>query len=94
MDDLPATENHFTVEATDSDTTRPRKRRTEIQTKGKRPDLDGLQVEKGLKQFMVGEIVRSRPDFADYSLNLLQVGAYVSRGNKICEGDPTDWFEF
>lgn len=46
--------------------------------------IDGLQVEKGLKHFMVGAIVGSRPDYADYSLNLnlLQAGAYVSRVNK------------
>ncbi len=46
--------------------------------------IDGLQVEKGLKHFMVGAIVGSRPDYADYSLNLnlLQIGAYVSHVNK------------
>ncbi|MBK6998373.1 MAG: hypothetical protein IPH31_27165 [Lewinellaceae bacterium] len=46
--------------------------------------IDGLQVEKGLKHFLVGAIVGSRPHFADYSinLNLFQVGAYVGHVNK------------
>ena len=46
--------------------------------------IDGLQAEKGLKHFLVGAIVGSRPDFADYSinLNLFQVGAYVGHVSK------------
>jgi hypothetical protein len=46
--------------------------------------IDGLQLEKGLKYFMVGAIVGSRPDYVDYSLNLnlFQAGAYVSQVNK------------
>lgn len=46
--------------------------------------IDGLQVEKGLGNFMVGGIVGSRPDFADYGLNfgLLQAGAYVGHATQ------------
>ncbi|MBK9017712.1 MAG: hypothetical protein IPM82_28740 [Saprospiraceae bacterium] len=41
--------------------------------------IDGLQVEKGLGNFMVGAIAGSRPNYTDYGfdLNLLQAGAYV-----------------
>ncbi len=41
--------------------------------------IDGVQVEKGLGNFMVGGIVGSRPNFANYGLDfgLLQAGAYV-----------------
>lgn len=46
--------------------------------------IDGMQVEKGLRHFLVGAIVGSRPDYKDYSLNfnLFQLGAYVSHVNK------------
>ncbi len=46
--------------------------------------IDGLQVEKGLGNFMVGGIVGSRPDFADYGLNfgLLQAGAYIGHATQ------------
>ncbi|MBL7807975.1 MAG: hypothetical protein JNN28_09185 [Saprospiraceae bacterium] len=45
--------------------------------------IDGLQVEKGLKNFFIGAIVGSRPDYADYrlNLNLFQAGVYVGRVN-------------
>ena len=45
--------------------------------------IDGLQVEKGLKQFLVGAIVGSRPDYLDYGLNfkLFQAGVYVGHVN-------------
>lgn len=42
--------------------------------------IDGLQVEKGLgKEFLVGALVGTRPDYSDYGFNanLLQVGAFV-----------------
>ena len=42
--------------------------------------IDGLQVEKGLgREFLVGALAGTRPDFADYGFNanLLQVGAFV-----------------
>lgn len=41
--------------------------------------IDGLQVEKGLGKFLVGGILGSRPNYADYGVdfNLLQAGAYV-----------------
>ncbi len=46
--------------------------------------IDGLQVEKGLGNFMVGGIVGSRPDYQDYGVNfgLLQVGAYVGHATQ------------
>lgn len=45
--------------------------------------IDGLQVEKGLNHFLVGAIVGSRPDYADYrlNLNLFQAGIYVGHTN-------------
>lgn len=41
--------------------------------------IDGLQIEKGFGQFMVGAIAGSRPDFADFGLNfhLMQAGGYI-----------------
>lgn len=41
--------------------------------------IDGLQVEKGFGNFMVGGIAGSRPNFEDYGfdVNLLQAGAYI-----------------
>ncbi|MEZ4959184.1 MAG: hypothetical protein R2830_05150 [Saprospiraceae bacterium] len=42
--------------------------------------IDGLQVEKGLgREFLLGAIAGTRPDYSDYSFNtnLLQVGAYI-----------------
>lgn len=49
--------------------------------------IDGLQMEKGFKHFLVGAIVGSRPDYADYrvNLNLFQVGAYVGHTNNSAE---------
>ncbi len=46
--------------------------------------IDGLQFEKGVKNFMVGAIVGSRPDYADYRLNvnLFQAGVYVGYVNR------------
>lgn len=46
--------------------------------------IDGLQVEKGLGNFMVGGIVGSRPNFQDYGfdLNLLQAGAYLGHATQ------------
>ena len=50
--------------------------------------IDGLQFEKGWKNFMVGVLAGSRPNFQDYSIDpsLLQVGAYLghasTHGNK------------
>ncbi|MBK8562337.1 MAG: hypothetical protein IPN76_03075 [Saprospiraceae bacterium] len=46
--------------------------------------IDGLQVEKGLGNFMVGGIVGSRPNFQDYGfdLNLLQAGAYIGHATQ------------
>lgn len=41
--------------------------------------IDGLQFEKGFGNIFIGAIAGTRPDFADYSinLNLIQAGAYV-----------------
>ncbi len=41
--------------------------------------IDGLHVEKGLGQFMVGGVAGSRPDIQDYGINpsLVQAGVYV-----------------
>lgn len=41
--------------------------------------VDGVQAEMGKKNLLLGALAGSRPDFADYSLNLnlLQVGVYV-----------------
>ncbi|MBI1225153.1 MAG: hypothetical protein GC192_07920 [Bacteroidetes bacterium] len=41
--------------------------------------IDGLQVEKGLGNFMLGGIIGSRPNYADYGFDfsLLQAGAYI-----------------
>ncbi len=41
--------------------------------------IDGLQMEKGLGKFLVGGILGSRPNYANYGLDfgLLQAGAYV-----------------
>lgn len=41
--------------------------------------IDGLQVEKGWGAFQLGAIAGSRPDFADYGLNLqlFQAGGYL-----------------
>ncbi|MCU0347076.1 MAG: outer membrane beta-barrel family protein [Saprospiraceae bacterium] len=46
--------------------------------------IDGLQVEKGFGNFMVGGIAGSRPNFQDYGLDfgLLQVGAYVGHASQ------------
>lgn len=46
--------------------------------------IDGLQIEKGTKNFLVGAIIGSRPDYADYrlNLNLLQAGVYVGHVNR------------
>ncbi len=45
--------------------------------------IDGLQVEKGFGDFLIGGIAGSRPNFADYSLdlNLLQAGAYIGHAS-------------
>ncbi len=46
--------------------------------------IDGLQVEKGLGNFMVGGILGSRPNHTDYGLDfgLLQAGAYVGHSTQ------------
>lgn len=46
--------------------------------------IDGLQIEKGFKHFLVGAIAGSRPDYADYSINLqlFQAGAYVGHATR------------
>lgn len=45
--------------------------------------IDGVQAEKGIGNFLLGGIVGSRPNFADYSfdLNLFQAGIYASYVN-------------
>lgn len=42
--------------------------------------MDGLQVEQSVKNFAVGAVAGTRPDFTDYGFNskLLQYGAYLS----------------
>lgn len=51
--------------------------------------IDGLQFEKGFGNVYIGAIAGTRPDFADYSinLNLFQAGAYVGFKPK----DPTKY---
>jgi hypothetical protein len=46
--------------------------------------VDGLQVEKGFGNFMVGGIAGSRPNFLDYGvdLNLLQAGIYIGHATQ------------
>jgi len=46
--------------------------------------IDGMQVEKGLGNFLLGGIAGSRPDFADYGLNfnLMQAGAYLGHASQ------------
>lgn len=46
--------------------------------------IDGLQIEKGWRKFMVGAIAGSRPDYLDYSidLRLFQAGAYIGHATR------------
>lgn len=50
--------------------------------------MDGLQFEKKLKDFSMGVIAGTRPDYRDYGFNaaLMQFGAYVSHQFKVKKG--------
>jgi hypothetical protein len=58
--------------------------------------IDGLQLEKRFKNFYVGIIVGSRPDYKDYSFDftLPQVGAYVAHDIKSTAGAMQNSFAF
>jgi len=50
--------------------------------------VDGIQLETNYKNFVVGAILGSRPDYNNYGFNssLLQFGGYVNRSDSIGQG--------